>query len=447
MLKKLKLKFVLVIMGLVTVLFGTVFGYVMHQTKENIARDSIQMMRSLSFRPWNSAPGFKPDNKPEDKPENKPGEKTGLKPEDMPEMKPEENRNGRRQMQQPQSQIRLLFYSVRLSSGGEILESEGNDEALSDSELLQKLTDIVLAKKEQSGILSGYDLRYLKEERGNEQAIVFADISGEKAMLRGLIRNILLGGILGYAAFFVISLLLANWVARPVEQTWNEQKQFIADASHELKTPLTVIITNAEMLGERNYSETEREGFTKNILSMSQRMRGLVESLLELARMDNRQSAPEFRTLDFSRLINDCILPFEPLFYENETELQTDIEPDIRIEGDKEKLRQVMTILLDNALKYDDRAYPVQIRLKRQAGHCLLSVSGMGAPLSKADCKNIFKRFYRVDPARSGSNGQSYGLGLAIAESIIRAHNGRIWAESSDRCNTFYLSLTLSAGK
>ena len=436
MLKKLKLKFVLVIMGLVTVLFGTVFGYLMHQTKQNLERDSIRMMRMLTIRSRNSAPGHKPEDMPDFRP--------GYKPDNMPENKPGMKPDEKREPGMPQDQIRLLYYSVRVSESGEILESEGNDSSLEDEALLQTLANLARAEKKQNGILPGYDLRYLKEERGNEHAIVFSDISGEKAMLRGLVRNLLLSGILGYAAFFVISLLLAKWVARPVEQTWNEQKQFIADASHELKTPLTVIMTNAEMLSERSYSENERESFTQNIIAMSKRMRGLVESLLELARMDNRQSAPELLTLDFSRLVNDCILPFEPLFYENGNELQTEIEPGILVEGAKDNLRQVITILLDNALKYDDSAYPVQLRLKRQAGHCLLTVSGRGTPLSKADCKNIFKRFYRVDKVRSGSGGQSYGLGLAIAESIINAHNGKIWAESRSDGNLFFVSLSLS---
>ena len=422
MLKRLRRKFVLVIMVIVTVLFATVFGFVLHQTKQNLERESIQMMRSLVFRPHDAAMGRRPDEKPSGRPDEK------------PDRKPD-----------GEGQIRTLFFTVQLSAEGEILETGGNDSDFTDPDLLKTLTDLAQAESRQTGVLSKYDLRFMKEDHGGGRTIIFADISGEKAMLRGLIRNLILAGVVGYAAFFVISLLLANWVAKPVEKTWNEQKQFIADASHELKTPLTVIMTNAEMLADRNYSEQDRAAFTANILSMSKRMRGLVESLLELARMDNRQTAVHFDTLDFSKLVNDSILPFEPLFYENETELKTEIEPNIRIEGDREKLRQVMSILLDNALKYDDPAYPVEITLRRQAGHALLTFSGRGEPLSKEACKNIFKRFYRVDQVRN--DGRSYGLGLSIAESIAAEHNGRIWAESEDGCNTFFLSFSLAPKK
>ena len=247
-------------------------------------------------------------------------------------------------------------------------------------------------------------------------------------MIRGLIRNSVIIGLIGYAVFFLISLLLAKWVTKPVEKTWNEQKQFIADASHELKTPLTVIMTNAEMMSDKSYSESDRDGFTKNILSTSKRMRGLVESLLELARLDNNRAQIRLAEVDLSKLINDSILPFEPLFYENDMELEADIDKDIIVQGDKDKLRQVMNILLDNALKYSDSADKVILKLKCDGSECILSVSGHGTPLTKEECENIFKRFYRVDQARN--DGQSYGLGLSIADSIIKEHNGKIWAES-----------------
>lgn len=156
--------------------------------------------------------------------------------------------------------------------------------------------------------------------------------------------------------FFVISLLLAKWVTKPVEKTCNEQKQFIADASHELKTPLTVIMTNAEMLNDKSYQGSNRKDLAINILSRSKRMRGLVESLLELARLDNNKAQISLADIDLSKLINDSILPFEPLFFESGMLLESDIDNGITALGDKENLRQVINILLDNALKYSDPA-------------------------------------------------------------------------------------------
>ena len=407
MLKRLRIKFIAVIMSIVTVLFIVIFGCVLHLTKQNIERESIQMMRAMAFRPMMSAPLQKPDDMPEN--------------------------------------IRLPFFTVDISEDGELSAFGSDYYDLTDKELLQKLVDAAEESKRETGVLHDYDLRYMKAENGRRHSIVFADVSSEKAMIRGLITNSVIIGVIGYAVFFLISLLLAKWVTKPVEKTWNEQKQFIADASHELKTPITVIMTNAEMLSDTDYTAAEREVFTKNILSTAKRMRGLVESLLELARLDNNRAQIKLSTVDLSRLINDSILPFEPLFYENGMELHTDISDGISAEGDKDKLRQVVNILLDNALKYSDPSDRVTVSLSRQQSECVLSVAGKGEPLSKEDCKNIFKRFYRVDKARN--DGQSYGLGLSIAESIVSEHNGRIWAESSGGRNTFCVSLPVTDRK
>jgi len=401
MLKRLRIKFIAVIMSIVTVLFIMIFGLVLHLTKQNMERESIQMMRGMAFRPMMSAPMHKPDKMPDN--------------------------------------IRLPFFTVQIAEDGEITAFGGDYFDLTDKELLRDLVDAVNERSKETGVLSEYDLRYMKEDNGRIKTIVFADISSEKAMINGLIRNSVIIGLIGYAVFFLISLLLSKWVTKPVEKTWNEQKQFIADASHELKTPLTVIMTNAEMMGDKSYSESDRDGFTKNILSTSKRMKGLVESLLELARLDNNKAKPKLDAVNLSKLINDSILPFEPLFFESGMELAADIDNGINVEGDKEKLRQVVNILLDNALKYSDPADRVTVELKRQSSECIMSVSGLGAPLSEEERKNIFKRFYRIDKARN--DGQSYGLGLSIADSIIKEHNGKIWAESENGCNNFYASL------
>ena len=392
-------------MSVVTVLFAVIFWGVLHFTKVNIERESIQMMRAMAFQPMNSAPVALP--------------------------------------QDNDKKIRLPFFTLNIDENGEISAFGGDYFDLTDKELLSELTAAVYEQNDRMGTIQKYDLRFLILSHETTDTIIFADISSERAMLNGLIRNCIIVGVIGYTVFFLISLLLAKWVTKPLEKTWNEQKQFIADASHELKTPLTIIMTNAEMLDDTDYSETDRMLFKKNILWASKRMRGLVESLLELARMDNRNTENEMKILDYSKLISDSILPFEPLFFEKDMEFSTDISPDITVMGDKNKLRQVMSILLDNALKYCDSAYPVKLKLSRTGVHAVLTVSGNGTTLSKEDCENIFKRFYRIDKSRTDSD--SYGLGLSIAQSIINEHGGRIWADSENGVNTFLVSLNIKS--
>lgn len=409
MLKKLKIKFIAVIMTIVTILFAAIFVCVTYLTKSNIERDSIQMMRSFAFHPMPPVHADLPVDMPDDKPDNR----------------------------------RLPFFTIRFEADGELETFGDSYYDLTDKALLNDLVNAVFQKNEQIGVISEYDLRYCVVYSNDVTEMVFADISNEKAMMRILVRNSIIIGLIGYAVFFIISFLLAEWVSKPIEKTWNEQKQFIADASHELKTPLTVIMTNAEMLTDSGYNEDDKSHFTKNILAMSKRMRGLVESLLELAKMDNGTAVSTYKTVDYSKLISDSVLPFEPLFYEKDMEIISDIENDIQVNGDKEKLGQVVNILLDNAMKYSDEKSSVKITLKHQKTHCILSVSNKGKTISKSDCKKIFKRFYRVDKARN--DGQSYGLGLSIADRIISEHNGHIWAESENGYNTFYVSLVIAA--
>lgn len=242
--------------------------------------------------------------------------------------------------------------------------------------------------------LEEYNLRFCKAAAPGGQSLVFADISNERATLSALVKNCVLIGVLCFAAFFGISFRLAFWMVQPVEKAWQQQRQFVADASHELKTPLTVIISNAELLQLPEYDEASRACFSGRILASSRQMRGLVERLLELARADREQNGAEHVPINLSELAKYALLPFEPLFFEKDLKLLTEIQPDIQVLGDGQRLQQMIDILLDNAQKYAPSPGIVRFALRRgERRRCLLSVSNACEPVEKEELKTCSGAF------------------------------------------------------
>ena len=224
---------------------------------------------------------------------------------------------------------------------------------------------------------------------------------------------------------------------------WTAHGLSIANASHELKTPLTVILTNAELLQNPNCRAESSGRLSENILIVARQMRGLVEGLLELSRIDNGDMKTVMEPLNWGTLAETSVCLFEPLYFEHGLQLIDEIDGDVKVRGSEMHLKQVVDILLDNALKYAAPQTEVRISMQKQRNHCTLTVSSHGDPISPEDLKQIFKRFYRTDQSRNQSG--SYGLGLSIAESIVTEHHGKIWAQSEDGMNSFYVRLPLNS--
>ena len=387
MIRRLRVKFICINMAIVTVMLLVIFGMVLHFTHDNLEQQSIRVMQSVMED--HAAPG-------------RPGE--------FPR------------------QAQLPYFYVSVNTLGELSASFGGYYDLSDTESIQKIITLALNSGEDTGILKGYSLRFQKRTTPFGQTIVFVDMSSELATMRSLTETCIGIGMLGFAVFLGLSFLLAKWAIKPVETAWNQQRQFVA-----------VILTNAELLQEPEYDEQARRRFVDSIMTMSHQMRGLVESLLELARVDNGGRNMVFSRLNFSELVSDALLPFEPVYFEKGLTLESNVEENLFVKGSQQHLKQVADILLDNASKYASADSTVRVILRRQGSHCLLSVASAGDAISKEDLKNIFKRFYRMDKARSMNH--SYGLGLSIADSIVSKHGGKIWAESADGVNTFFVQL------
>ena len=418
MLKKLRTKFVCIMMVVITIMLSAILGLVIYFAGRGLEDKSIQLLERVTDGP------HRPGNVKDD-PRGAPKEDPKGEPKDEPKGVPEIER--------------LPVIIADISSRGEILSAKGGIVGLFEETTITEIVNAAIKEDEKIGVLEEYDLRYSKTKTREGECIVFADISDEKAAIDSLFKICILIGSISFAVFFILSCLLAKWAVKPVEHAWEQQRQFVADASHELKTPLSVITTNAELLRYSSYDEGAKQQFSESILIMARQMRKLVEGLLELARADNGGMKNGFSELDFSQLVSESLLPFEPLFFEKNLELEASIKPEIKITGSSIHIKQVLDVFLDNAMKYSTPAGRVSVCVKRQGSGCLLSVSSPGDAIMPADLKNIFKRFYRIEKARSRDG--SYGLGLSIAQSIVLEHGGKIWAESKDGTNTFYVQL------
>lgn len=401
MIRKLRIKFVCVIMGIVMLMLAMILGVVIHFTGQNMEMQSINMMRAIATAPFQQG-------------------KLGKPPEE----------------------VRLPFFTVQIGNRGELLGISGGYFDLTDREYIESIVNAALASEHNTAQLEDYHLRFLKEKSPRGYTIVFSDTATESATLKNLYSICVLIFFVAMGVFLGISIFLSNWVIKPVATAWDQQRQFVADASHELKTPLSVIMANAELLANEDTVPDDRRKFSRNILSMTYQMRTLVENLLEMARVDNGTLKMQFAALDFSELVRDAVLSFQLLYEEKGQTLQSTIPDGITLQGSERHLYQVLDVLLDNALKYSVAEGHTNVELKRIGHSCLLTVSNTGEPISKEDLKNIFKRFYRADKARS-LNG-SYGLGLSIAEAIVEAHKGKIWAASEPGYNTFFVQLPLN---
>ena len=315
------------------------------------------------------------------------------------------------------------------------------DYDLTDRSFLRAVAAAASASEADIGEIPAYHLRFCRVDG----SVIFADISSEQQTLQGLVRSSLLIGGGSLLALIGLAILLARWAVRPVETAWRQQKQFVADASHELKTPLTVILTNTELLQSPDYDEAQKQQFTDGIRTMAQQMRALVERLLELARAENARPQAAFAPVCLSEVAETSALLFEAALYERGLTLETQVEPELTVSGDERQLGQLVEILLDNARKYASGG-TVRLQLQRSGRHsCHLSLENEGPALSPQQLQEIFKRFTRADPARTRSG--SFGLGLAIAQAIVQAHHGKIWAESRDGRNTFHVELPLRTGR
>ena len=399
MIQKLRLKFVAICMVLMTAVLGIVFASFYISAQWNIERSSMEVLQRVIQQ-----------------------DSYGLLP----------GRN--------QDQLQLPYFTVELAGDNTAYVTGGTYSNLDNTQELQQILSLCLQDGQGSGTIDSYNLRYLRRDNGFFQRIAFVDISMEKNTLDDMARSFLQIGGVAVVILLGISALLAWWATRPVETALRQQRQFLSDASHELKTPLTVILSNAELLSGAAL-EPRPARWADNIHSEAGQMKTLVEEMLTLARADNMPRTAVHTAQSLTDIVTDTVLSFEPVAFEAGKTLTSQIADGVEVEGDGDKLRRLAGVLLDNAVKYADEGTTVEVTLEKADRRVRLTVINRCAPIPPEQLRRLFERFYRADASRGEKSG--FGLGLPIAASIVEEHKGTIKAESDALSTRFIVTLPL----
>lgn len=418
----------IIISSLVLGSFSVIYMLVSHNVKNSVEQ---RLTRELSFtsnddkgrQPGNIKPPK--NNKPDDKPKDPKDDKNIGIPPYLPD-----DANHYTSLPGQDNSLTLAF-TVSTDSEGVITDTHSQF-ILFDESYKKIVSDIV-----QSGVSEG-NVSYSDEYWAYKcipyhagYAVAFVSCSSERVMTRNLILVLSLVGLAALTLAYLISYYTANKSIKPIEESYNKQKQFVADASHELKTPLTTINTNIDvLLGHGENTIAEEKKWLVYIKDEVNRMTKLTNDLLYLAKSDHNNNIL-YEKVSFSDAVEGVILTMEAAVFEHNLSFDYDISPDINVYASTEQLKQLTMILLDNAVKYTPKGGYINIALKSDTknSEAVLRVENSGEGINETDRKNIFERFYRADKSRARKSG-GYGLGLAIAKAICESFNGSIKCES-----------------
>ena len=318
------------------------------------------------------------------------------------------------------------YFFIKIDKNGQAEEFQ-RGEAMSDlsEKTAQKYAEGVRDKGKETGFYHSF--RYRAEEEGQTFSVWFVDYTRElDTMYRFFVSGILVS-CFGLFLVFILVVFFSNLVFRPVWESYKKQKQFITDASHELNSPLTIIDANTEVL-EMMQGENE---WTESIRNQVKRLSLLTNQMTMLARMEEEQKKPELEEVDFSFILEETIQPFYTLAERSGKRFVFSAEPGLILKGNRELLKQLVMILIDNSVKYSVNNGEIFISLARKGRKVVFKVSNESAMIQKGNMDILFERFYRTDASRSSETGGS-GIGLSVAKAIVEVHNGKIHAESAD---------------
>ena len=402
MFNKSRRKIIFSIMGSLILLFVVTLSVIMFASYREVRqKDSelleryVELYRLDSERP--------DDQKPDDQ-----------RPDDAPELP--EQRKDNPPIEERSDYKLSTFYSVAIAKDGTVRAVDDGDRSVYEEEELVEIATQVVEQGKKSGTTGNLD--YIVRNRPGYTLVAFLDSTVSESSLNTLLRNILIVGGVSLVVLFFISLFLSKWIIRPLEENDRRQKQFISDASHELKTPVAVIGANSEMLSR----EIGTNEWLANIRYENERMGALITQLLELSRAESAAIAME--QVDFSRVVTGEAMAFDSLAFEKGKTIDSDIEDGINVTGSTTQLQQLVSILIDNALRHSTGT-DIGLKLKKHGRSAVLTVENDADEIPPEKQKHLFDRFYRIDEARNSESGH-YGLGLSIAKAVAERHKGSI---------------------
>ncbi|MBE6789431.1 MAG: HAMP domain-containing histidine kinase [Ruminococcaceae bacterium] len=337
----------------------------------------------------------------------------------------------------PELPFQSRFFSILINEKGETFAVDTDHIAAIDESTAVLYAQKAVSRNKQKGFVNNY--RYLIADEGNLRRVIFLDCTKELDTFKSFLFSSCAVSVLGMAAVFALLLVLSGRIIRPVSDSYEKQKRFVTDAGHEIKTPLTIIDADTELL-EMEIGENE---WLKDIRSQTQRLGKLTNDLIYLSRMQEEQKRLQAIDFPISDVTAETAASFHSRAITEQKEFLAAIEPMLCYKGDENAIRQLISILLDNALKYSDPNSHIHLSLCREAKGIRLSVFNKASFVLKDDLPNFFDRFYRADPSRNSKTG-GHGIGLSIAKAVAEAHKGRIEARALNDgviCITVFLPL------
>ncbi len=333
-------------------------------------------------------------------------------------------RTGRRGSFSEETPFESRYFSATVDADGTLLSYDiSHIAAINDEDALQQLTVSVLNNSRTTGFQGQY--RYLKTDKDDNTSILFLDCSRSLSNARSFLLMSIFVSVLGLAGILILIILFSGRIVRPMQESYEKQKQFITDAGHELKTPLTIIDADV-MVVEMETGENE---WLNDVKMQTKRLAELTNDLIYLSRMDEENTQLKIIDFPFSDLVTDSVQSFRSRAQLEEKELTTFIEPMLTFAGDENSLRKLVSILLDNAIKYAKKKGTIHVSLQKKARTIQFTVENDVEAVDPDMLQHMFDRFYRADVSRNSERG-GHGIGLSIARAIVAAHKGTITAEA-----------------